>query len=247
MTNYRLGILCPSSNTVLEPMTQRILSGADNIVPHFTRFKVTEIDMSQDTVAQFDNEVRIAASELLSHAKVHVIGALVAPGGWVGFDADEELCRGITERTGKPSTTSVLAVNELLRETGVKRYGLVSTYVAPVQEKIIANYAAIGLECVGEHHMGIADNFAFGQVTEDEIAEAARKVASTRPEAIMFYNTNLRSARVAVELEREFNIPCYDLLSVGIWKCLQLAGADTSSIVGWGAFFGRQSLNAVPA
>ena len=44
----------------------------------------------------------------------------------------------------------MLALNEVLAATGVKRFGLVTPYIAPVQARIIANYAALGIECVGE-------------------------------------------------------------------------------------------------
>src|ERR1700676_4087486 len=42
----RLGILPPSSNTVLEPVTAAMLSGAPDATAHFARFKVTEIALT---------------------------------------------------------------------------------------------------------------------------------------------------------------------------------------------------------
>ena len=41
-----LGMLTPSSNTVLEPMTVEMLRGLDDVSAHFGRFRVTEISLS---------------------------------------------------------------------------------------------------------------------------------------------------------------------------------------------------------
>ena len=41
-----LGMLTPSSNTVLEPVTTAMLAGLPEVTAHFSRFKVTEIALS---------------------------------------------------------------------------------------------------------------------------------------------------------------------------------------------------------
>ena len=42
-----LGMLTPSSNTTLEPMTSDMLSGVPNVSAHFGRFGVTEISLGE--------------------------------------------------------------------------------------------------------------------------------------------------------------------------------------------------------
>jgi maleate isomerase len=46
----RIGMLTPSSNTVLEPVTQRLLAGTPAITAHFSRFRVTEIALDVDAM-----------------------------------------------------------------------------------------------------------------------------------------------------------------------------------------------------
>ncbi|MDR3496087.1 MAG: Asp/Glu/hydantoin racemase, partial [Ancalomicrobiaceae bacterium] len=43
MPALRIGMLTPSSNTVLEPVTSRILAGLADVSVHFSRFRVTAI------------------------------------------------------------------------------------------------------------------------------------------------------------------------------------------------------------
>jgi hypothetical protein len=51
----RLGMLTPSSNTVLEPVTMAMLAGLPDVSAHFSRFKVTEIALSEQALGQFDD------------------------------------------------------------------------------------------------------------------------------------------------------------------------------------------------
>ncbi len=128
-----LGMLTPSSNTVLEPVTTAILAGLPEVTAHFSRFKVTEIALSEAALAQFDDSEILRAAELLAHAKVNVIGWNGTSSGWLGFDRDVRLCERITSATGIPACTAMLALNEALTRTGAKRIGFVTPYLDDVQ------------------------------------------------------------------------------------------------------------------
>lgn len=232
-----LGMLTPSSNTVLEPVTAAMLAGLPEASAHFGRFRVTEIALSRQALGQFDDGEILRAAELLSHAKLHSIGWNGTSSGWLGFDADERLCERITAATGIPACTSVLALNEILRLTGVKRFGLVTPYRDDVQAKIVANYARAGFECAAERHLGLQDNYSFSEVSADQIRAMAREVAKAKPEAITLFCTNLRGAPLVEELEREIGIPVYDTIPTVLWKSLKIAGVDPKRVQGWGRLF----------
>lgn len=239
MTNKRvlLGMLTPSSNTVLEPETAAMLAALPEASAHFGRFRVTEIALSEAALAQFDEAEIVRAAELLAHAKVNVIGWSGTASGWLGFDADERLCRRISAATGIPACTSVLALNEIFARTGVERFALVTPYRDDIQERIVANYRAAGFHCVAERHVGLQNNFSFSEVTADEIRAMARDVAKAKPQAITVFCTNLRGAPLAEELEGELGIPVYDTIATAVWKSLKLAGADPRRVTGWGRLF----------
>ncbi len=232
-----LGMLTPSSNTVLEPVTAAMLAGLPELSAHFGRFKVTEIALSERALGQFDDSEILRAAELLAHARLHCIGWNGTSSGWLGFDADERLCERITAATGIPACTSVLALNEILRATGVARFGLVTPYRDDVQEKIVANYGRSGFQCVAERHLGLQDNYSFSEVSADQLRAMAREVAKAKPQAITIFCTNLRGAPLAEELERELGIPVYDSIATVLWKSLKLAGVDTRRVQGWGRLF----------
>ncbi len=238
MTSHlKIGMLTPSSNTVLEPITAAMFAELAEVSVHFGRFRVTEIALSQDAVGQFDDAEILRAAELLADAKVDVICWNGTSAGWLGFEADERLCQRIRAATGTPACTSVLALNEIFERTGVRRFGLVSPYRTDVQQKIIENYSASDFRCVAERHLEIQDNYAFSEVSDDEIRAMTREVAETRPDAITIFCTNLRGAPLVAELEHELGIPIYDTVATVVWKSLLLAGADSQRVVGWGRLF----------
>lgn len=243
-SRIRLGVLTPSSNTVLEPVTTAMLAGLPGASAHFSRFRVTAIALSASSMAQFDPAEITRAAALLADARVGVIGWSGTSSSWLGFGTDEALCSRITEATGVPACTSVLALNEIFARSGVKRFGLVSPYTRNVQERIVANYRAAGLECVAERHLDIEDNYSFSEVGADQLRAMIREVAKSAPDAIAVLCTNLRAAPLVEPLEHELGIPIYDSVATVVWKSLRLAGADPAQVRGWGRLFTEDSPHA---
>jgi maleate isomerase len=235
--SVRLGMLTPSSNTSLEPITQAMASGLPDVSVHFSRFKVTEIALSSDALAQFDDSEILRAAELLAHAKVDTIGWNGTSSAWLGFDADIRLCERITAATGIAATTSILALNEVLEKTKVSRLGFVTPYLDDVQARILKNYAGIGVACVAERHFGLRDNYSFADVTPAQIEAMALEVARDKPQAIAIVCTNLKAAPLVEELERLTGIPVYDTVATVLWKSLDLAKVDPSRVGRWGSLF----------
>ena len=233
----RLGVLTPSSNTALEPLTSALAAALPNASAHFSRFRVTEIALDAAALGQFDDSKILAAAELLADAKVDVIGWSGTAAGWLGFDRDLQLVERIRERTGIRATTAVLALNELLALKKVQRLGLVSPYTADVQERIVANYRGIGIEVVDERHLGIRVNHDFAGVTPHTLRELMDEVARARPQAITTFCTNLHAARLAPAIERTHGIPLLDTVSTTVWGMVRAAGESPAAITGWGELF----------
>ena len=230
----RLGMLTPSSNTVLEPVTTAMLAGLPEVSAHFARFRVTEISLRDQALGQFDDQAVLAAARLLADARVDVIAWNGTSAGWLGFDADRRLCAAITAETGIPATTSVLALNEIMAATKVRRFGLVTPYLDEIQARILANYAAAGFDCAAERHLNDPGNFSFSEVADSQICAMAREVAVAGPDCIATFCTNLRAAPLVDRLEAELGLPIYDTIAVVVWKSLRLAGVDPRRIGGWG-------------
>ena len=237
MKRILLGMLTPSSNTALEPLVSAMVAGVPQVTAHFSRFPVTEIALDANVLAQFDDTKILDAAMLLAHAKVDVIAWNGTSGGWLGFDADERLCRRITEATGIPATTSTLALNEALRLTDAQRFALVTPYLDDVQARVIDTYRRAGFDCVAEQHLKLRDNFSFSEVTAAQLDGMVATVAAARPQAISTFCTNLNAAHLVPEWERRHGIPVYDTVSTALWQSLRIAGVQPSLVKGWGRLF----------
>ncbi|MDP6344019.1 MAG: aspartate/glutamate racemase family protein [Alphaproteobacteria bacterium] len=232
-----LGMLTPSSNTILEPTTMAMLQDLPQATAHFARLRVTEISLSENGLAQFDHPRFLAAAELLADAKCRTIAWNGTSAGWLGFRHDEELCRRIEATTGARATTSILANNDLFRRHGVEDFGLVTPYTDDVQARILENYADAGFRCRSERHLGIRDNFSFSEIPEAEVAGMCRQVAADGARAISIVCTNMRGAALAARLEDELDVTIYDSIAVVVLRSLELAGLDPRQVRGWGRVF----------
>lgn len=233
----RIGVLTPSSNTALEPLTNAIVSSLPNVHAHFARFRVTNISLSDQALGQFDDSNILAAAEMLADAKPDVITWSGTSAGWMGFEKDMVLCERITARTGIPASTAVLALNELIALKNIKRLGIVSPYTEDVQQKIVRQYGEAGIEVVGEVHHDISVNYDFALVEPKTIEQDLLTVSQSRPEAIVTYCTNLRAAQLADEFERQSSVVLLDTVSTTVWGALRKVGVDPSQIKGWGKLF----------
>jgi maleate isomerase len=232
----RLGMLTPSSNTALEPVTYAMLAGVEGVSVHFSRFKVTEITLSEAATRQFDASEILRAAELLAHAKVDVIAWNGTSASWLGFDRDERLCERITEATGIRACTTVLAYRDLFRQLATARIGLVTPYTADVQDRIMTNWHSQGLNCVAERHLSLTDNFSFAEVPEAEVARLCEEVVREGSDAVVVLCTNMCGAGVAERLEQKLGVGVFDSIAVTLWACLVATGVDPS-IIRWGSIF----------
>ena len=237
ITTSRLGMLTPSSNTVLEPVTTAMLNGIPSVSAHFSRFRVLKIALDEDALEQFKPDPILDASDLLADAKVNTICWNGTSSGWLGFESDRQLCKLIEERTNIAASTSVLALNDILALTNASEIAFVTPYLDNIQSAIIDNYQSEGFNVVAEQHLNDPGNYSFSSYTTDEIEAMCRIVAVKKPQAICVFCTNFRGASIAANIERETGIPVYDTVSTALWSSLKMVGIDPAVVKGWGSIF----------
>lgn len=221
----RIGMIVPSSNTCLEPMSYRLLGDREDITIHSTRIPVTRIALDSGSDRQFDVGAMRTASELLATADVDVIAWNGTSGSWLGVGHDREIAAEITAATGIPATTSTLAYLDAFAAFGIRTIGLFTPYTADVNEQVIARYAEAGVRTSGHRALGLSDNESFARVTPEELVPGSRELTAERPDALVFLCTNLYGAPVVADLESRTGVPVLDSVAVTLWRCLDIAGA----------------------
>ena len=231
----RLGMIVPSSNTCLEPVTYQLIAAAgEDVSAHFTRVRVTNIALAEASAAQFAQEPMLQAACLLADAHADAIAWNGTSGSWLGIDRDTALAAAISDAAGVPATTSTLALMAAFETFGARRIGLLTPYTADVGAQIATCYRRHGLSVAAEEHLGIADNDAFAAVPPSDLASAARVLARDGIDALAIVCTNLYGAGLAAALEDELRVPVFDSVTATFWHALRATGAERS-IGGWGA------------
>jgi maleate isomerase len=234
----RIGMLTPSSNTVVEPYTSAMMDAfKGRATAHFGRFRVTEISMSDASRTQFVTDPILDAARHLADAKCDVIAWNGTSAAWLGFERDEALCKAITDETGIKATSTILALNEILDFMNVRTLGLVTPYLTEIQDPIISNYHSIGIDIIADRRLEDRGNFSFAEYSPELVAGLARSVAESRPDAIAIVCTNFRGAPIVDALERELGIMVLDSVAITVWATARLCGLDPSAIRGWGRVF----------
>ncbi len=250
----RIGMITPSSNTVLEPCTGRILQVfGEDVSVHVARLRVTQITLDEQSQQQFDLEPFLDAAERLAEAHVHLIVWNGTSASWLGIDRDRLLCEAIESRTGIKATTTLLAYEHALMTLQAKRLILVTPYLQAVQVRIIDQFQASGYSVLAERHLDDVGNYSFAAYTPDTIfdlvIDASVEVANHKPsvvhklgstpsaDAILILCTNFYGAPIANRVEQRLGITVLDSVSVTAWFSLLCVGLNTDRVRGWGQLF----------
>jgi maleate isomerase len=230
-----IGMITPSANVVVERVTTGVLSDFPEVSGHFSRTPV--VGSSDSYKDDYDWDGMQDAARLLAHARLDVICWNGSKGVGLGFDADYMLCERITRETGIAATTSVVALEAVLRAAKMRNIGLVSPHTDDYQTKMMMALEKRGFPCIAEAHAGFSDNFSYCAVPEADIVAMIREVAKAKPEAIVTLCTNFPAAHLVRPMEQETGIPIYDTVSIGIWDALRRAGVETRRGARWGSLF----------
>ncbi len=232
-----LGWITPSANTVVERVTLGILRNFPDVSPHFSRTSVVGAVDPFPLTYDFDDMLHTA--RVLGDARLDVVAWNGSKGGSLDFDLDHQLVARIEALTGARSTTSTLAIDQVFREDGVKRFALACPYVDGYRARIVASFAREGYKCVSARNAGLSDNYSFSQIPADTIVGMLRDIARAKPQAIVTFCTNFPAAPLVGEMEQELGIPIYDTVTMGVWGALKRCGVVTRPGNAWGKVFER--------
>jgi maleate isomerase len=235
---YVIGVITPSGNTVVERVTIAVLQAFPGISCHFSR---TDVHGGYDSFeSDYDWDSMMSAALLLAHVKPDVMCWNGSKAGSIAFDLDRRLCDRIMAETGCRATTSTLALEDRLRATGARTFGLLSPYTQAYHQKIIDTFTREGYRCVAERHAGIVDNLEYASFPASKIRRMAHDVAGAKPDFIIAWCTNFLGAPLARQIEAETGIPFYDSAALAVWHSLKLLGVDTNPASEWGSLFASE-------
>jgi maleate isomerase len=201
----RVGLMIPSSNTMMEPDFARVLTPRATV--HTARM------FMEDTTAEgeyrmLDEFAMGAARDLATARPDVVVFGCTSAGALRGNGYDDELCARISEVTGVPTISTIRSVRTAIGESGAVRIGVITPYVAELNEKIKASIEADGVQVERIDGLDMTENFAIARIEPDDIIDfAVRTLAGLDIELVFASCTNFGAMAAIPGLSERLGLP----------------------------------------
>jgi maleate cis-trans isomerase len=218
----KIGRISPSPETVGCEEWRRAMPDGVCLVETRTLLHDVTVEGLTETVKQVER----AALELASAEVDIILQAGTAIAFFRGFGHDQELSRRITAATGIKATTSLTAVVEALRATGIKRPAIATPYLADIDARLATVLQQSGFEVAAIRGMGLRRSIEMGKILPDETYRFAYEVArgAPGPDGIFISCGNLRTFEAIERLETDTGLPVVTSNQAGLWQTLRMIG-----------------------
>ena len=184
-----------------------------------------------DTIVQRARELREAGAEVVS-----MMGTSIS--FYRGPAFTESLRQAMEEATGVPCTTMSHAIVRALRQLGIRRVAVATSYIDELNDRLVDYLTHGGFTVTAIEGMSITGVEEVGQVPTKALVDLSRKVRDRDPcaDGIFISCGGLLTLDAIRELERELQLPVTASSPAGFWDVVGLAGADPSA-PGFGRLF----------
>lgn len=205
MPRKRLGLLVPSSNTVMEVDFYRHLP--PDVTLHTARIFLKETTPEAER-RMIDEYTPLAARDLETLRPDLVVFGCTSASAVYGNEGDRLLRDRLAEAIGAPTIGVMSSVQAALARLNARRVAVITPYIDALNVKIAESLAGYGIEVVAIHGLGVTVNREIADVRPEEIAAYAReKLAGTDAECIFASCTNFRAMEALPELRAAFSVP----------------------------------------
>ena len=222
----RVGLIVPSSNTVIEVDFYRRLPPTATL--HTARMYLEETT-PEGEAAMLDDFLATAISDLRSARPDVMVFGCTSAGALRGNDYEAQLISRIAGETGAQTFSVAASVRHTIRAAGGRRVGVITPYVDSLNEKIRESLEADGLEVAGIHGLGITDNFTIADVEPERIAEFASEWFAGSDIDLLFAScTNFRAIDAREEIHAALGVPVVTSNHAALISVLDHIGASVT-------------------
>ncbi len=203
---HRVGLLVPSSNTVMEVDFYRHLPASATV--HTGRMYMEATTVKGEEEMLDDHCLPTAADVATAKPDLMVFGCTSA-GALRGNEYDADLCRRISDVAGKPTVSVIESVRRKLMSLQVRRVAVLTPYIEDLNVRIKASVEDDGIEVASIHGMGISVNFNLALVEPPEILAFAREKLGANPavDALFISCTNYQAVATLPRLKEAYDMP----------------------------------------
>jgi maleate isomerase len=197
----RIGLLVPSSNTIMETDLHRVLSD-DRYTIHTDRMFLVETTRAAEII-MIEKHAPLAAKDLSTiHPDLLVFGC-TSGGSLFGIDYDAKLCRDLGEIGGCPALGVITAVSDALTAANGRHIAVITPYVEELTRSVASALQSDGREIVAADGMGISANFEIAAVEPEQIVQfATERLRGLTFDTLLVSCTNFRALEAKSALEQ---------------------------------------------
>lgn len=201
----RVGLIVPSSNTVIEVDFYRRLPPTATL--HTARMHLVQTTPEGES-AMLDDHLPTAISDLRSARPDVMVFGCTSAGALRGNEYEADLIARIATETGAETFSVAASVRSTIHAAGGQRVGVITPYVNSLNDKIRESLEADGLEVAAIHGLGITDNFTIADVEPKRIAEFASECFADSDIDLLFAScTNFRAIDAREEISAALGVP----------------------------------------
>lgn len=201
----RVGLIVPSSNTVMEPDMHRELG--DSCAISTSRTMLEEASREAETrmlQEELPRSIRLIAT---TDPHVTVFGCTSA-GSLGGVAHDREIGESIERETGGKGVTVVASVLAQLKRLRVRRLAVFTPYVEELTESVTGCLREGDYELAKVAGMCLLNNRDIGEVTPEQIEEfVAGHMEGVEADSIFLSCTNWQAIGAIAPLRERFGVP----------------------------------------
>jgi maleate isomerase len=201
----RIGLIVPSSNTVMEPDFHRQLGGrgivstARILLEDVTR--EAELRMLNEDLPRAVKLIRTTAPEL-------VVFGCTSAGALGDLSHDAGIARTIAEGTGTRVVTVLSAVLARIRTVQPRRLAVFTPYMEDLTNSIASSLAEAGYPPVRAVGMGIRANLEIGRVPPSRVVSFVEaRLDGCSPDCVFLSCTNWQAIQAIEPLQQKLGIP----------------------------------------
>jgi maleate isomerase len=227
-SHTRIGLLIPSSNSVMEVDFYRNVPS--DVTVHTARMFMEET--TPEGEGRMIDEFAFPAARALATARPDIIVfGCTSAGALRGNAYDADLCSRLSAETGTAVVSVISSVRDAIRRRGAQRIGIITPYVAALNDKIRASVEEDGVEVESIHGLDITENLLIAEVGPEEIvAFAERSFASKAIDLIFASCTNFRALDAIEAIQDRLGVPVVTSNVAALEATLRvLARAQTGS------------------